>query len=383
MRRRDFLARRLSQLTCLAALLVVLAPTCAIAGRPPVVVPKSPQFVLEHLPRGYAALMPSATKVPPMTQIDALLGTAARSGDNRLAARAEAMLSGFPTGASASPAVIKARAFLAQHRHDFAAALKLLNDLIARDPRDGDARLSRAQIFLVQGQLDRARGDCAALSLGIDADSGLLCIAALALRTGDYDSAASMIDRQLAESNPDPSFNRYMLVTRGEIASRAGDADADHWFESALALAPDDVRTLAAYARHLRSRGQDLRIIRLLAKAPETDGLRLQLALAVHAAGLPQTAALTESQGRRYALAHDVGTQPEMRDEAEFLLTLRGNAPAALALAQRNFESQRDYEDVDILRRAATAAHRPDVLATLDDWAKSQHLSAAANGSTH
>jgi tetratricopeptide (TPR) repeat protein len=318
--------------------------------------------------------MPGTGKTPPLAQIQTLLATAARSGDARLATRAEAMLSQLPRSVSDSSAGIQARAFAAQHRHDFARALELLDGLIARNPRDGAARLSRAQILLVQGRIDRARADCAALSLGIDAQSGLLCIAALSLRMGDYDTVASLLDRLLSQPLEDPAIGQYVLLMRGAAASRAGDADADRWFERALALAPDDVRTLAAYARHLRSRGAYSRIIHLLAKAPDTDGLRLQLSLAVHAAGLPQAAVLTASQGRRYALAHAVGTQPEMRDEAEYLLTLRGNASAALELAQRNFESQRDYDDVDILRRAAMAAHRPDALAELDRWAGSQHL---------
>ncbi|MFS8064218.1 MAG: tetratricopeptide repeat protein [Luteimonas sp.] len=349
-------------------------PGWVLAERPPVFIPGDAKAVLERLPRGYAALMPSAGKTAPLTLIQVLLDTAARSGDARLATRAEALLARLPASDSRSAAGIKARAFAAQHRHDFAGALQLLDPLIARDPRDGDARLSRAQILLVQGRLDRARADCAALSLGIDAESGLLCVAALSLRMGNYPTAASLLDRMLAQAPAESGISQYVLSMRGAVASRAGDADADRWFERALAPAPDDVRTLAAYARHLRSRGEHRRIVHLLATAPDTDGLRLQLALAVHALDLPQAAVLTASQGRRYALAHEVGTQPEMRDEAEFLLTLRGNATAALALAQRNFESQRDYEDVDILRRAAMAAHRPDALAELERWERSQHL---------
>lgn len=352
----------------------------AFAGRPPLMLPNNPDTVLEHLPRGYAALMPSASTVPPLVQIQALLGIAASTGDNRLAARAEALLSQFPAGQTASPEAIKARAFVAQHRHDFAAALGLLDALVEREPRDGDARLSRAQILLVQGHVDRARRDCTALAFGIDADSSRLCIAALSLRTGDYATAATMVDGLLGQPTSSAGFNRYLLLARGEIASRAGDPDAGQWFVRALALAPDDVRTLAAYARHLRSRGEHRRIVHLLANAPATDGLRLQLALAVHALGLPQAAVLTASQGRRYALAHEVGTQPEMRDEAEFLLTLRGNAVAALALAQRNFENQRDYEDVDILRRAALAAHRPDALAELERWERRQLAPGPTSG---
>ncbi|MEO6263874.1 MAG: hypothetical protein ABIO58_02735, partial [Luteimonas sp.] len=88
----------------------------------------------------------------------------------------------------------------------------------------------------------------------------------------------------------------------------------------------------------------------------------------------PSAPALIEAQGRRYALAHALGSQPEIRDEAEYMLTLRGDAASALALAMRNFENQRDYEDVNLLQRAAKAAGRPDALEPMQAWARSQQL---------
>jgi len=83
---------------------------------------------------------------------------------------------------------------------------------------------------------------------------------------------------------------------------------------------------------------------------------------------------LADSLGQRYTDAHAVGTVPELREEAEYLLTLRGNAAGALTLALRNFETQRDVEDVSILRRAAIAAKRPDALLPLQAWAQSEQI---------
>ena len=369
-RRRRFFASLVFRAACMIG-------TCAIAGvvlagRPPLIVPTSPTTVLERLPRGYAALMPSTTAVPPLQQIQSLLRTAARSGDARLAARAEALLAQLPDGTSAD--VMKARAFSAQHRHDFATALRLLDRVLARSPDDAEARLSRAQIQLVQGRLDLARSDCGALTLGMQADAAALCLVALTLRRGDLLQAAGLADRLIDEAVSDPDLLAYLLALRGEIAGRAGDAGMDRWFTKALAIAPDDVRTLAAYARALHARGRDRDVLALLSSAPATDGLALQRALAAHAAGTPDATILADAQGRRYALAHEVGTQPELRDEAEYLLTLRGDADGALALAQRNFMNQRDYEDVDILLRAATAASRTDVVASTKAWAASQGI---------
>lgn len=359
---------------CLLLAALVLLPLEALADRPPAVVPPDAATVIEKLPRGYAALVPDVSSKPvPMARVQQFLATAARTGDARLAARAAGLLDRFPA-TDHSPDLLRARAYSAQHRHDFRAALKLLDTLVSSEPRDGDARLSRAQIHLVQGRLDLARADCAALALGIDTGRGLLCVAALSLRTGDLTAAANMADRWLGQATAADDSRRYVLVMRAEIASRAGAADTDSWFGRALALAPDDVRTLAAYSRHLRGAGRNADALKLLADAANSDGLQLERTLAAHALHTPDAAALAQAQARRYQLAHALGSQPEMRDEAEFLLSVRGDAPAALALAQRNFEQQRDFEDVGLLQRAALAARRPEVLGPLRNWAATQHL---------
>lgn len=361
----------------LLCITLAVMPLQVFAQRPPMIVPASADTVLERLPRGYAALTPPSpgAKVS-KRDVQQLLTTAARTGDARLATRTEALLARFPA-ATRDTDIIKARAFAAQHRHDFAGALRLLDEAIRLDPRDANARFSRAQIQLVQGRIDRARAECAALTLGVDVSQGLICLAALSLRTGNFQQSKAMADRWLAQGAGDTGTRRFLLVLRAEAASRAGDADAEQWFRQALVLDPQDVRTLSAYARHLHDNDRPRDVMALLARAPQTDGLALQLALAAHAANAPQAQSLIQSQGRRYATAHAAGVDPELRDEAEYLLTLKNDAAGALALAQRNFETQRDHEDVALLRRAAVAANRPDALKPLHAWAASQQLKLA------
>lgn len=366
------------------ALLALAFPV--LAQRPPLVVPVDADTVVGRLPHGYAKLEPAAsprdaTCLPALATIQDLLQAAAATGDARLAARADALLARHPVPAR-DPAVLRLRAFSAQHRHDFAGALRLLDAAIARDPRDAAARLSRAQIRIVQGHLDRARGDCRALALGLDVDAGLLCVASLDLRVGKYTAAAALLDRVLAQFPHGDARRAFAQLTRAETAARAGDADADDWYRQALAGAPGDVRVLVSYARYLRHAGRDAEVEALLRDALQSDTAQLQRTLAARAAGRDNAAALAAAQARRYALAHALGSQPEMRDEAEFLLTVRHDAGAALALAQRNFAQQRDVEDVDILVRAATAAGRPDALRELRAWAQAQGvpLPAGAGG---
>ena len=352
---------------------ITIAPIRAHAGRPPIVVPGDPSIIIERLPAGYAALAPTTAKEPPLLQIDRLLGASARTGDSRLAARAEALLARFPSN-DTNPDVLRARAYSQQHRHQFDASLQLLNRLVARYPRDGDALMSRAQVYLVKGEIGRARSDCAQLAFAVDASRGTLCAVSLSMRIGQLDTASNLLDRWLAQVVNGNELRRYALVMRAEIASRAGVADADTWFQHALALGLQDVRTLAAYARHLRAKGRYAEALRLLADAPNSDSLQLERALAAHFAHVPQAQALANSLGQRYADAHAVGTVPELREEAEYLLTLRGDAAGALTLALKNFQTQRDVEDLSILRRAAIAAGHPEALQPMQAWAQLQQV---------
>lgn len=346
----------------------------AAYGKPAFVIPANSDTIVEKLPRGYAALMPSAEKpAASLQQVQQLLATAAATGDARLAARADQLLAKFPES-NAAPDVLRARAFSAQHRHDFKKSLLILDQLVAALPRDGDARLSRAQVHLVQGRLDLARADCASLAMSIDASRGMACLAALSMRQGNLVAAAGMADRWLDQAPANDPSRRYMMVMRAEIAARTGNQDAREAFNRALALAPGDVRTLASYARYLRASGQQASTLPLLAGAPASDSLQLERTLAAAAIGDPSATALAQQQARRYALAHQLGSEPELREEAEFMLTIAKDPGAALKLAQRNFEQQRDEEDVDIMRRAARAANRPEAMAPVRAWAKGQGL---------
>lgn len=366
---------------CLLALLAVALP--AAAQRPPRVVPEHGDALVGRLPRGYSKLEPAAAKgsgvglgkSSGLTRIATLLEAASMTGDTRLMARADALLTQQPVGDD-SPELLRLRAYSAQHKHDFAGAIRLLDTLIKVDPRNASARLSRAEIQLVQGRINKARADCGALALGVDADMGLLCVASLQLRTGQYAVAANLLDRLLGEFTPVDPRRSFALLVRAEVASRAGDAKADALYRQALAASPGDIRTQVSYARYLHRVGRDIDVEQLLAGSEQSDTAQLQRTLAAVAARRAEAPALVAAQGRRYATAHAVGTQPEMRDEAEFLLVLEGKPRQALALALRNFEQQRDFEDVDMLVRAAEAAGQPEALDSLHAWQKAQGLDA-------
>lgn len=359
----------------------VSVPGAWAAARPPAFIPSDPGQVLERLPAGYAAVGRARPGAATQADVDRMLAMAGRSGDARLVSRAARALDGI--AGQDTTAALKARAYIAQYQHDFAAAAAFLDGAIARDPRDGSARLSRAQVHVVTGRLQRAREDCAAL-LVVDTGAASLCLAALALRQGDHQGAIRLTDGLLrrapgsavdrAGAQGTPVALRHLLLLRAEAASRAGAADATGWFDRALAVAPADVRTRAAYARHLRTAGRPADVLAVLRNGPLTDTLRLERVLAAHALGAPDARRLAAAHARRYEAAETLGIEPERREQALFELVVRGDADRALQLALENFHTQRDHEDVEILVRAALAAGDRDALAPLREWAESQDV---------
>lgn len=361
----------------LAAFGLMAATGVAHARRPALLTPDSPSTIVERLPSGYPTPAPgdgADVGSAFLAQAEALQAASARTGDARLSTRADALLARLPV--QGSVAVLKARAYGAQHRHDFKQAARLLDAAVRADPRDAGARLARAQLHLVQGRIRGARADCAALSIGVDADAGQACTIAFMLRRGDLARAAASADDWLSRPSADPALRGYVLSMRAEIASRAGEPRAADLFEALRRADPGDVRIIAPYARHLLGNGRAARATALLADAPDTDGIALLRALALYRSGDPRASAAAEALAARYATAHAVGVQPELRDEAEFLLTFRRQPAAALALAQRNFREQRDFEDVDLLRRAARAARQPGALSLLQAWEREEDFSS-------
>ncbi|MBA2237688.1 MAG: hypothetical protein H0W24_03185 [Lysobacter sp.] len=362
----------------LAAALIAASTWSATAsppgGRPPLVVPRDASTVIERLPDGYSALTGPAAAQGNLDRIRQLLATAARTGDARLVTRADQLMAATPTEQAAQAEVLKARAYIAQYQHDFSVAMRALDSVVEADPRDSGARLARSQLHLVMGRLDLARGDCAALVLGIDSGRGQVCLAALALRRGDLDAAIGLSDRWLSQAAADDALRFHVLLIRAESGARAGEADADRFYRQALQLAPSDVRALVPYARYLRAKGRHAESIAIARQAPANDSLQLQATLAAWQGRLPQASAMADATLRRYRRAHSLGAEPELREEAEFLLLVRRDAERALALAGRNFQTQRDHEDVQILVDAAIAAGRPDALAPLRRWAKDQDV---------
>ena len=278
------------------------------------------------------------------------------------------------------------RATLRQQRHDFAAALADLDALIAADPSDAQARLTRATVLMVQGRPREAQRDCAALLGRASALALTTCLTHARSLSGQANAAAQALDAMLARAEPVPAEERlWAETTAAEMAARRGDMPAaDRHFQAALKQLADaklrDPYLLTAWADQLLATDRAAEVPRMLAEHTRIDNLLLRLALA-EARLAPGSAELAEHQRRlqaRFDETRQRGDQVHLREEAMFELYLRHDAQTALKRAAENWQTQREPLDARLLLEAARAANAPEAARPVLDWLRDTGIEDSA-----
>ncbi|MEO6026631.1 MAG: hypothetical protein ABIR79_07185, partial [Candidatus Binatia bacterium] len=70
----------------------------------------------------------------------------------------------------------------------------------------------------------------------------------------------------------------------------------------------------------------------------------------------------------RFAAAHLRNDTRQLREESRFALLIQRDAAAALTIAERNWQAQREPEDARLVLSAATAAGKPAAAADVRQW---------------
>jgi tetratricopeptide (TPR) repeat protein len=181
--------------------------------------------------------------------------------------------------------------------------------------------------------------------------------------------AAQITLRRALQVSPDPSSQLWLLTRLAEVASWRGQtAQAEAHYKAALALGLDDGYLLAAWSDFLLDAGRPAEVVKLLASWETSDGLLLRLAEAEARLKLPAAAKHVQAMADRFAAAGLRGDVTHRAEEARFELLLRGQAAKALALAQANYQVQREPRDARILLEAAAAARQPASAQAVLDW---------------
>jgi tetratricopeptide (TPR) repeat protein len=370
------------------ALVMLSIAACSSAAAEPFV-PASDDEVLERL-----AVSPSD---PALRELRALQGQLRQTPDNLVLATRVAQgylelgrATGDPRYAGYSEAaltpwwhldnppseVLVLRATLRQRMHQFDDALADLATVLNSNPRNVQARLTRATVLQVQGAYEAAREECQALKTLTSELVWTACLTGVTASTGRlYDSYRQLhaaFDRHPAGP---PGLQSWVLTTLAEMAARAGMMPkAESHFRAAFAVDAADTYLLGAYADFLLDSDRSPEVLPLLRDKTGTDPLLLRYALALQAKHSKELPVQVERLRDRFAASRLRGDRVHLREEARFTLHLLAAPEAALELARENWQVQKEPADVRILLESALATHNAELIYAVRDWLKESRL---------
>ena len=296
-------------------------------------------------------------------------------GDPRFLGQAQAVLSPWWSEPIPPTAALLLRATIRQNAHEFNEALADLDKVLAVQPTNAQAWLTKASILQVQARYDDARRACQRLARLAASHVLLGCLGDIAGVTGQ--SAKSRELLRAVFPNPGLSGREQIWIATilAETAARTGAIrEAEESFSEAFKIGIKDQYVLGAYADFLLDQHRYQDVMSLLQSETRADGLLLRLALAEQALKLPSFRNHTAELTARFAAARERGTAVHVREEARFTLTLQHDAQRALPLAQANWNVQREPADARILLESALAAGNGSAAQPVLDWMKSTHV---------
>jgi len=305
---------------------------------------------------------------------------AAGDGDPRYMGYAQAALSPWWAAAEPPVAVRVQRAVLRQYGHGFDEALVDLEAALREEPANAEAWSWLAAIRMVRAEYAEAARACEGLAPLTSALLATACRASVDSLTGRAAPAAVALAVALkAAPEASPEERLWALTRQAEIAERRGSvAVAERAFNEALATGVADVYLRAAHADFLLDQGRAREVLALLEDGARADVLLLRLAIAAKAIGDKRAAGWASDLTARFAAARARGDSTHEKEEARFVLEVQGDAPRALALAQRNYALQREPADARILLEAALAARQPEAAVPVQRWLDANRVESVA-----
>jgi Tfp pilus assembly protein PilF len=275
-----------------------------------------------------------------------------------LLGRAQALVSPALAQAPNDAELLILRATLRQAAHDFTGALADLEAALTIRPGAPQALLTRAFLRATTGDYGGAEADCAALSPRIDPVVRAACRARVLSLTGRAQGAYALLS--MAAVGAQPETRGWAALILADIAARLDRPEAaERHFTDAVSRSEEGHKARLAYARFLIETQAPQRALPLLDDAGDSDAALLTRALAKQAAGDAAPSDLIALEAR-FTAPNRRDRAGHLREEAEFRLSLSGDAEAALTLAEANWAIQKEPEDLRLLLRAALAANAPD-----------------------
>ena len=381
------------KIVLLAALTLAVLAVAGMAEAAPYI-PKDGNAVIEQLPRRadatQMALRAQREQLSRTPQDLALatslaqryIGLARSETDPRYLGYAQAALAPWWQSTAAPVPVRLLRATILQSTHQFNAAMQDLDAVIAQQPANAQAWLTRATVLTVQGNYAAASASCARLSSLAAQLVTVTCLANVAGVNGRAEKSEQLLDLTLQRSaGVSPDMENWALTLLAEMAARRGDAAAaERRYRQALAQQPRDSYLLGAWSDFLLDQRRPQEVITLLKSEQRIDALLLRYALALQTVPGQQAALAraTAELSARFNAAMQRGDTVHQREQARFALLLQRDAPQALQLAQKNWAVQKEVADMRIMLEAALAARDAAAARPVLEWISSNKVEDVA-----
>ena len=274
-------------------------------------------------------------------------------------------------------------AILQQHQHDFEGAIKTLQKIVQKQPKNHQAWLFLSQIQVVTGQYQAATQSCNGLSEQRQFWLSGLCLSQIYSLTGQAENALKMQTAWLVNQKrqtPNPTLLSWGLTLQAETTARLGHVNtARELYQLAHQQTPTDDYLLRSYSRFLLNQQDYQAVITLLNKTEaQSDNISFMLRRAIATKQLNQTTTALANQieqnfdatRRRQESNHD-------RDLAQFWLHLKNDPQQAHHFAQRNWQQQKEIEDLQLLIETTLATSDIAQATNLKKWLNSTQFNDA------
>ncbi len=334
------------------AFTLVIVASCSVtlgaAPAPPITTPDDTRIVWRQPDHHQSVTEDRYSKVR------RLIEWSRQHGDLRALGQAQALLDDKALPQSLDLTVL--RAVIAQRNHEFAYAQTLLLDVLSQEPTHAQANFTLYNVAFVQGNIALARSACAqlgALRFNLIERS---CHFNLMALTGDATAARLAFEglhHALRTSRrPQPIERAWASATLAELAATINHPKTEQFYLQALALANNDHYSAASLADWYLTHGKPSAALATLADRPPSDRLDLLRLIAYRQLNSPSAPALQQQLAQRFQAATMRDSELHLYEQARFLLDVTGEPEAALVLAERNFEKQKERADRALLERA-------------------------------
>lgn len=304
------------------------------------------------------------------------IAEARNTGDPRYLGYAQAALAPWWKQVDAPTEILVLRATILQSSHQFPAALTDLNLVLRKNRNNPQAWLTRATIHQVTGNYAEAKNSCMHLYSLAPEIVTKTCLNNIGSLNGEAEKSYLALS-EIYKKSPDiePSIKIWVLTLLAEMSARRGNAiAAQSWYKIALATDTPDSYLLGSYADFLLDQHRSAEVIAMLKDKTRVDALLLRytIALQLNKSSLAQEQVnILEQRFNAAIMREDTVHQ---REHARFELQVKNHPAAALILAQKNWEIQKETADLRIYLEAAIASNNRTAALPALTWLKTSKL---------